>query len=669
MKTDLFSVSKIFTERLLRIPDYQRGYAWTAKQLKDYWNDLIQLEQGKNHYIGVLTLEDVPFDIIESWQEDHWIIKAKSYAPFYVVDGQQRLTTTIILVQAITESVNTDIKLNFTSIGDIKKKYLFDSKDEGASRSYIFGYEKDNPSYEYLKTKIFLEKSPSSYQAQETIYTHNLEYAKKYFVDMLSELSIPEIEQVYTKITQHFLFNIYAISNDIDVFVAFETMNNRGKELSHLELLKNRLIYLSTKFNVENYEKSSLRKLINDSWKSIYHYLGKNKEKPLDDDLFLENHFLLYFGNILSDDTEKIHRIRYLHRRYRYYFKDYLLESKFTAKNINPVDKNGDEKLTLAEVKRYAESLKESVETWYQILNPLDSNYTSLEKEWLEKVCRQGIEPAAPLIMVFFQQQSNVALRIKLLKVIERFIFFIFLVRHQHYMDVDNYMFLELSARLSKNEISPRKTIEEIEDRLEKTKKDRHLLRIIKDSFKKSGFYNWRGIKYFLYEYDLYLRSKSKTNRDKITWENFIESHSDHHTVEHIYPQRPRKPCWTELYEKYTSKERSALRHSLGNLVPLSRAKNSSFQNNCFQDKLGSEDNKVGFKYGSYAENEIACKSEWTAKDILERGIRLLTFMEERWEIHFGDNSEKIKFLNLSFVIRKKETIANISSRRKKPRD
>ncbi|MBF4427798.1 DUF262 domain-containing protein, partial [Vibrio anguillarum] len=47
MKTDLFSISKIFTERLLRIPDYQRGYAWQDRHLKDFWNDLLQLEDGK----------------------------------------------------------------------------------------------------------------------------------------------------------------------------------------------------------------------------------------------------------------------------------------------------------------------------------------------------------------------------------------------------------------------------------------------------------------------------------------------------------------------------------------------------------------------------------------------------------------------------------------------
>jgi uncharacterized protein with ParB-like and HNH nuclease domain len=40
MDTQLLTLSKIFTERLFRIPDYQRGYAWTDKQLRDFWNDI-----------------------------------------------------------------------------------------------------------------------------------------------------------------------------------------------------------------------------------------------------------------------------------------------------------------------------------------------------------------------------------------------------------------------------------------------------------------------------------------------------------------------------------------------------------------------------------------------------------------------------------------------------
>jgi uncharacterized protein with ParB-like and HNH nuclease domain len=194
MESQLFSISKIFTERILRIPDYQRGYAWKEKQLKDFWTDLIQLESGKNHYIGVLTLEEVPEDTLQRWTEDNWIIQAKSYSAYYVVDGQQRLTTTIVLIQAITELMKSGQKLNYTSSDEIRKKFIYDSKDDGISRSYIFGYEKDNPSYEFLKTRIFLESSDNLFSIQETIYTRNLENSKEFFLEKLGKATTSEIE-------------------------------------------------------------------------------------------------------------------------------------------------------------------------------------------------------------------------------------------------------------------------------------------------------------------------------------------------------------------------------------------------------------------------------------------------------------------------------------------
>lgn len=331
MQTELFTVSKIFTENLFRIPDYQRGYSWSQKQLKDFWNDIEQLEEGKNHYTGVLTLEDVPQMEYQKWSEDLWIIEAKKYHPYYVVDGQQRLTTTIILLQAVIERLKDKERLNYTPKEDIRKRFIYESKDDGISRSYIFGYDKDNPSYEFLKVMIFQEQSDIHSLVEETIYTTNLRKAKEFFVEKIKQIKKKsDLEKIYSKITQNLLFNIYTISNDIDVFVAFETMNNRGIPLSHLELLKNRLIFLSTKFKVATSEKSSARKTINESWKTVYHYLGKNENNPLNDDQFLLTHFLLYYGpGILKEQKQKD---EYALWQYRHHdqFKNHLLETVFT---------------------------------------------------------------------------------------------------------------------------------------------------------------------------------------------------------------------------------------------------------------------------------------------------------------------------------------------------
>lgn len=652
METTLLTLSKIFAEKLFRIPDYQRGYAWTEKQLKDFWSDLEQLDLGKNHYVGVLTLERVDKKIYERWDSDKWIINSKNYDPYYIVDGQQRLTTAIILIETITESIDKGEELNYTTVDDIRRKFIYESKDKGFSRSYIFGYEKDNPSYEYLKTKIFQEKSEENYIEQETIYTYNLESARQFFLKQLASLSLREKEIIYEKITQHFLFNIYTISDDIDVFVTFETMNNRGKPLSLLELLKNRLIYLTTKYEDDEDDKIALRKKINECWKTIYHNLGKNKKNPLDDDNFLYYHTLIYFGNELVVNDEK-RKSRYIHRLYRSIQSDfsyYLLEVKFTPKRIYDIKK--DKKmshLTMNEINEYVENLQSYVEMWYHINNP-DLNYFS-EKEvyWLKRINRLGCREFSPLLLVYLKKINDSNNRILLLKSIEKLKFISTLVSSYYYY-YDKYYIVAIDLFLEKTTFQGvisdlEKKIKELEYNI--SKEDTLIRR-----FGTNGFYNtWEGLRYFMYEYEEYLLSKTKTSRRKLIWEDFVEESDDYVTIEHIFPQNSTRKDWPSFHANYTLPKRKKLMNSLGNLLPLSRAKNSSLQNKSFLEKCGGSDNSfVGYRYGCYSEIEVANNKCWDADCIFKRGISLLIFMEEHWNISLNDDDFKIAILGLNFM-------------------
>ena len=69
MNDELLTLSKLFNERLFRIPDYQRGYAWGEQQLEDFWSDLNQIAEGRNHNTGVQTLENVPKELSDKWEE------------------------------------------------------------------------------------------------------------------------------------------------------------------------------------------------------------------------------------------------------------------------------------------------------------------------------------------------------------------------------------------------------------------------------------------------------------------------------------------------------------------------------------------------------------------------------------------------------------------------
>lgn len=430
-------------------------------------------------------------------------------------------------------------------------------------------------------------------------------------------------------------------------------MNNRGKVLSHLELLKNRLIYLSLKFKQPDYEKNQLRKSINDSWKAIYHYLGKNKDNPLDDDRFLSNHFIVYFGKdaITSDESP-----RFLRRLGRMDYSEYLLENKFIPKNVQD-DAEPKEKITVSEIYDYVTSLQICVELWYKIFNPFDSDFSPSCKLLLDKVNRQDFTYFAPLAMVFFQNETIEAKRILFLQALERNLFIFSLIsyrfHHPMYRTEESMLW---AIELSKGKINTDKIIKNIQETTKKIIDSNEFRKEMIALFRSNGFYAWDGIRYFLYEYNLSLQESSKTSRAKIFWPEFNEPESDFVTVEHIYPQRPRNHYWTTLYAKHSDKERTALRHSLGNLLPLSSPKNSSLQNNTFPEKVdGKGERCIGFRYGCYAENEVGKLKSWTSKDILERGIKLLDFMEKRWNLTLGTNKDKAHLLNLDFLVKDDE--------------
>ena len=250
MPNQLKSLAQLFNERVFRIPDYQRGYSWTLPQLNDFWQDIMRLRDERRHYTGLITLERVSKDRWKNWDdEDTWLISDANCTPFYVVDGQQRLTTAVILVKCLLDLVQDDnTEVARTPKHQHIARYLL--RKSGLSRAFIFGYEKDNPSYEFLKTQILHEPS-LQYQGTKTVYTANLLSARDFFRAKLEKLAdAGNHEDIFKRLTQRLVFNEYEIDDDLDVFVTFETMNNRGKELSLLELLKNRLIYLSTLLEV-----------------------------------------------------------------------------------------------------------------------------------------------------------------------------------------------------------------------------------------------------------------------------------------------------------------------------------------------------------------------------------------------------------------------------------
>ena len=198
MASELKPLQEFFNKRVFRIPDYQRGFAWGISQLEDFWQDLTRIPDGRNHYTGHITLEAVPKKSWQKWDEDIWLITGSNYKPFYIVDGQQRLTTAVILLKCLIDAVPEGEALAFTPKAELVGNYLL--RQTGVSRAYLFGYEKDNPSYEYLKTQVLGQPS-NSFQGTETVYTANLSQARDFFKKRLEKLELPQIDDLFRRLT------------------------------------------------------------------------------------------------------------------------------------------------------------------------------------------------------------------------------------------------------------------------------------------------------------------------------------------------------------------------------------------------------------------------------------------------------------------------------------
>lgn len=650
----LMSLSKIFTEKLYRIPDYQRGYAWGIKEAEDLWNDLKRLNIDKKYYIGVITLEKVNESIYKNWHDDLWIIKSKNYQPYYVVDGQQRLTTSIIIIQCILEKMIAESieNLNYDTVEEITKKYIFQSKPENLSKSYLFSYENGNPSLKFWTQEILDNQRDPDNMRDKTMYTSNLLKIKEFFTEKIKDLDKESLENVYSKLTQSFLFNIYEITDDIDVFVAFESMNNRGKRLSILELLKNRLIYLSTLFNVEDDIKSRMRSDINSCWKLLYSQLGINPENPLSDDEFLSAHYTLHFNDIYYEERKKfIGSLRNIDNiDFDKLRPKYILDKIFVPERIE------DGSLITNDIFNYIKSLEKSVKVWSKIRNPKLSGWNLDIQTLLSKINYLNshnygyLETSNQMILILkiLQDETNQSKIKKLLKAIERFdyvkLFYQYESISDHLKDFDEN---ELILITCKENYDIDSIIEKYEKKCNEIIGSPQTYTRLLKLYSKSSFYNnKRLVFYTLSDYELKLmnesRSSQKVNNALLGDKNFA-------TIEHIYPQKTNGVYWKELYKKYSTRQKNKLKNTIGNFVLVSELKNSKLANKSFPEKKENCENVVGYKYGSYTEIEICKYDNWGAKEILERGIKLLVFIKERWGLNIK-KTDYLKILGLEFL-------------------
>lgn len=679
---DLKSIHEIFTNRILRIPAYQRGYAWTNNksikvdnkeplknvkgQLKDLWDDLINIPEGKWHYTGLLTLVEVkPCDY-------NWLHNFKQYS---IVDGQQRITSVLILLSVIIREAQKQNVILGIREGDAEMQYLFINKGVNA---YIFGYDEDNPSDKFFRKHI-LSLNEIEDDSEESTYTENLLKAKNFFeamVDLYLREEGNTIEQLFNKVTNQLRLNEYILPEELDEYVVFETMNNRGKPLSQLEKLKNRLLYLNDKYhvsedsqeviNLNEAQKAELEKSINKAWITIYKSLGQNKQYPLDDEDFIKNHWIAYFNKYSRDEANV--------------YANFLFDEHFSLDNVY----NG--KLKRTDIETYIKSLQ-VCSIWWNKLHYI--KYFN-EDEKVIRTAIQGVHHVGlkasfkPILLAILSRDDRNDF-VDSIKTLEKYSFKLFDLSDKRGNTGDSKIY-SLAYEVYKGKKDSAETKTELE--LYTSWYYRFNL-FVNQSYElfelghKTGFYKWSGRFYLLYQYDKNLRKINKNSSESsvIEWTDFVKNDS----IEHIYPQsatvsletyaqhKGKEPNEVEdaynkiqndwsHFTKYTPEQRRNFANSLGNLLALSKCANSSLQNDKFlfkvdQSNKGEGYPKRGYKYDSMSAMIVANETEWTPETIVERGLKILSFLCDYINEDFNSIpiETKYKILGLEFMLVKEE--------------
>lgn len=229
---------------VLTVPVYQRNYAWKSEQVEAFLDDIedLAIRDFGEHFFGAIVVLD---------RQDQKELE--------LIDGQQRITTTIMLlsvlrdltnnlgvdaivigenVVSIPTKINSMLKLN----DQVTDRYKANYKLEKVFKRYVL-MGNDHPDRRTFKTHFKDLDSKERLYAAELRKAHNLieERVKKWFTDVSGdkEAAGKRILEVVNRIRDNYLFLEVKMHNEDDAFVFFETLNDRGLRLTPSDLLKN----------------------------------------------------------------------------------------------------------------------------------------------------------------------------------------------------------------------------------------------------------------------------------------------------------------------------------------------------------------------------------------------------------------------------------------------
>jgi hypothetical protein len=247
----------LFQSRLFRIPDYQRAYAWGTKQRNDLFEDVLEVQKtGQDHFMATVVC----------LVRDKRQIVADEYQAVDVVDGQQRLTTLIILMKAIEKALDT----KESAEGKIKREIgeLLVKGDEHSLVLLQTNHDSSSVFIDYIRQGKIHEGAP------KTAADKNLIDAERECESFVKKWKAATSLIDLVAILRNRLSLIYhELTDESAVYRVFEVLNSRGLDVKWIDKLKSQLMALIFTHSDTGARAEALKEM-QVIWQNIYRTLG-----------------------------------------------------------------------------------------------------------------------------------------------------------------------------------------------------------------------------------------------------------------------------------------------------------------------------------------------------------------------------------------------------------
>lgn len=241
------------------IPRFQRDYSWSIEEWEDLWMDLLgtlPADGETAHYMGYLVLQsadDKTFDVI---------------------DGQQRLTTVSIIVLAILKNLQrlvdagTDAEANGKRLEQIRQTYVGYLDPVTLVARPKLTLNRNNNGY-YQNHLVPMGHLPSrGFRASEHLLRKAFEWFDREVAKYLKQSTGSEgrrLAQLVEDMSDKLFFTVITVTDELNAYKVFETLNARGVRLSATDLLKNYLFSVLDRGGESDHELRNLE----DRWEAI----------------------------------------------------------------------------------------------------------------------------------------------------------------------------------------------------------------------------------------------------------------------------------------------------------------------------------------------------------------------------------------------------------------